>query len=130
MHSIYEALSKATFGWVAERYIKNFEPLKPHLKGARINVLLKTWVSMIFFSSVLSFLVSLAVVVWIGWFFDIYFLIHIIMIGFVPPLTAMFTFLTFYLYPMQRASGRASKISNNLPFAMNWRRPDRHFMGY
>lgn len=115
---VYDALSKAAFGRIAERYSKDFEPLKPYLKGARIRYLLKTWVSMTFFSSAVAYVASLALTAVIGLAFGFHYLIYIIMVAFLPVLAASFTFLSFYLYPMQRAKKRARSISNNLPFAI------------
>ncbi len=118
MHPIYERISKATFGWLVEKYIINFEPLKQHLRGARINVLLKTWVSVIFFTTLVTYIASLAAIIAIGFFIEIYILLYIIMLVFIPILAASFAFLVFYIYPMQMAKSRANSIENNLPFAI------------
>jgi flagellar protein FlaJ len=115
---IYDKLAKVTFGWLAEKYITDFEPLKPSLKGARIRVLLKTWVSMIFFTSALAYVSALAAVLAFGMFFKIFYLIYIIMLVFVPVLAASFAFLLLYVYPMQRSKARAGSIEKNLPFAI------------
>jgi len=114
----YQKISKACFGWLAESSIKNFEMLRPHLRGARIKILLKTWVSMIFFTSFLAYAVSLVAVVVTGMVFDIFFLLYFVMIAFIPVLAASFAFLIFYIYPIERAKGRAKSIENNLPFAI------------
>ncbi len=118
MHTLYERLAKATFGWLADSTIANFEPLKPHLKGARIKILLKAWVSLIFMSSFLAYFISLAAVIVFGFFFDVFYLIYWIMLIFIPILAASFIFLLLYVYPMQRAKSRAKSIENNLPFAI------------
>ncbi len=118
MHSIYEKISKASFGWLVEKNIESFEPLKQHIRGARINVLLKTWVSMTFFTSALVYIISLAFMLILGMFVDLYFLLYIVMVVFIPVLAASFTFLFFYVYPIQKAKSRANSIENNLPFAI------------
>jgi len=118
MPSIYEKVAKATFGWLAEKTIDNFDPLRPHLKGARIKVLIKIWVSVIFLSSFVAYFASLAAVLIFGMFFDIFYLIYWIMLIFIPILASAFTFLSLYVYPMQRAKSRAKSIENNLPFAI------------
>jgi archaellum biogenesis protein FlaJ (TadC family) len=118
MPQVYENLAKATFGWLAERYIKDFELLKPHLKGARISVLLKTWVSIIFLSSLIAYIASLAVVIFMGSLFEMFWLLYVVMVVFVPVLAASFTFLMLYVYPMQKARRRAGSIDNNMPFAI------------
>ncbi len=118
MHPVYERMSKATFGWLVEKYIESFEPLKHHIRGARINVLLKTWISMIFFTTVIAYFATLAAVITIGMFIEIFIFLYIIMIVFIPVLGASFVFLTLYIYPIQKAKSRANSIENNLPFAI------------
>ncbi|MCD6496121.1 MAG: type II secretion system F family protein [Candidatus Aenigmarchaeota archaeon] len=118
MLPLYEKLAKVSFGWLVEKYIENFEPLKQHLRGARINMLLKTWVSVIFFTTALSYIVTLAGVIALGFFVEFFPLLYIIMLVFIPILGASFTFLIFYVYPIQKAKSRATSINNNLPFAI------------
>ena len=118
MNRFYERLSKITFGWLGERYASSFESLKPYLKGGRISVLLKTWINMTFLTSFIAFFVSLAAVLIAGMFLEIFFLYYLLMLVFVPVLASAFTFMGFYLYPMQRAKSRASSIEKNLPFAI------------
>ncbi len=118
MHPIYERMSKAAFGWLVEKYIENFEPLKQHIRGARINVLLKTWVSVIFFTSLIAYLAALASVIVLGFFVEIFILLYIVMLVFIPVLAASFAFLLFYIYPIQKARSRANSIDNNMPFAI------------
>lgn len=118
MQSIYEKMAKTTFGWLVEKYIENFEPLKRHIRGARINVLLKTWVSVIFFTSLIAYFAALISVIVFGMFVEIFILLYIVMIVFIPILAASFAFLIFYVYPIQKAKSRANSIENNLPFAI------------
>ena len=118
MPSLYERMAKASFGWLAESTVTNFEPLKPYLKGARIKILIKAWVSIIYLSSVIVFFASLVAVLILGMLYDVYYLIYWIMLAFIPILGASFAFLTLYVYPMQRAKSRAKSIENNLPFAV------------
>lgn len=111
-------MAKASFGWLAESTVTNFEPLKPYLKGARIKILIKAWVSIIYLSAVMAFFASFVAVFILGMLYDIYYLIYWIMLAFIPILGASFAFLTLYVYPMQRAKSRAKSIENNLPFAV------------
>jgi flagellar protein FlaJ len=119
MHPLYEKLAQKAFGWLVENSTKDFEPLRQHIRGARINVLLKTWVCVIFLTSAIAYIVSLLAVITIfGLFIETFYLYYYIMIAFVPVLAASFTFLGFYLYPIQRSKSRASSIDNNMPFAI------------
>ena len=76
MPSLYERLAKVAFGWLAESTVANFDPLKPYLKGARIKILIKAWVSVIYLSSFLAFFSSLAAVLILGMVYDIFYLIY------------------------------------------------------
>jgi archaellum biogenesis protein FlaJ (TadC family) len=118
MHPVYEKTSRAAFGRLVDKYIVNFEPLKRHLRGARINVLLKTWVSVIFFTTMLAYFATLAAVIILGMFIEFFFLLFLVIIVFIPVLGASFTFLLMYMYPIQKARSRANSIENNLPFAV------------
>jgi archaeal flagellar protein FlaJ len=119
MYPLYEKMAKASFGWLVDSSMKDFEPLRPHLRGARINFLLKTWVCVIFFTSVLAYFIALAAVIVIfGYFVEIFYLYYYIILAFVPVLTASFTFMAFYLYPIQKSKSRAGSIENNMPFAI------------
>jgi flagellar protein FlaJ len=118
MPSLYERMAKASFSWLTEKTVIHFEPLKPYLKGARIKILIKAWVSIIYLSSVIAFFASLSFVIVLGFIFDIFYMIYWIMLVFSPILGASFAFLTLYVYPMQRAKSRAKSIENNLPFAV------------
>ncbi len=118
MHPLYERMSKQTFGWLVEKYIENFEPLKQDLRGARINVLLKTWVSVIFFTTMIAYFATLAAVIVLGMFIEFFYLMYIVMLVFIPVLGASFAFLTLYIYPIEKAKSRANSIENNLPFAI------------
>ncbi len=118
MHPVYEKMSKAAFGWLVEKYIVNFEPLKQHLRGARINILLKTWVSIIFFTTTVAYFATLAAVIVLGMFVEFFILLYMVIVVFIPILGASFTFLLMYMYPIQKAKSRANSIENNLPFAV------------
>jgi archaellum biogenesis protein FlaJ (TadC family) len=119
MHPLYEKLAQKAIGWLVENNMKDFEPLRQYIRGARINVLLKTWVCVIFFTSAIAYVASLvAVIVVFGFFVETFYLYYYIMLAFVPVLAASFTFLGFYLYPIQRSRSRAGSIDNNMPFAI------------
>jgi archaeal flagellar protein FlaJ len=119
MHPLYEKLAQKAFGWLVENNTKDFEPLRQHIRGARINVLLKTWVCVIFLTSVIAYVLAFAMVIVVfGFFIETFYLYYYIMLAFVPVLVAAFTFLGFYLYPIQRSKSRASSIDNNMPFAI------------
>ncbi|MFH1445666.1 MAG: type II secretion system F family protein [Nanoarchaeota archaeon] len=115
----YKRLSVAFFGTIVEKYIKNFEQLNPHIKGANIRMLLKTWVSIIFMSSFIAFFASLFAVAIIGFLLGFDLLTFIYFLISVPILAGAGTGILFYVYPIQKASSIKSSIDNNLPFALS-----------
>ncbi|MEM5871804.1 MAG: type II secretion system F family protein [Candidatus Aenigmatarchaeota archaeon] len=107
------------FGWVVEKYIESFRPLEPHLKNANIKILLKAWVCMIFFSTMLSFIASFVLIyVLLTYFIEVEIYIYIFSVIFFPVFIASLVFIFFYLYPIQKEKSRKSSIETNLPFAI------------
>jgi len=115
---VYKRISVRLFGNFVEKYVDHFEPLKPHLNGAGIQILLKTWVCMIIFGTVAIYLVSLIVSLAVVIIIDFGFMFFIYVIIFIPILAASFAFVLFYIYPIQKANSIKGEIDNNLPFAL------------
>jgi flagellar protein FlaJ len=114
----YKKIAVRLFGKIVDKYIEHFEPLKPHLNGAGIQILLKTWVCIILFGTISIFLVSLLISFVVVMLFDFGMLFFIYVIVFIPILAASFAFMFFYIYPIQRANSIKGEIENNLPFAL------------
>lgn len=114
----YKELSVLIFGGLADRYMNDFKRLKPHISGAGIQILLKTWVCIIFMTSLLAFFGSLAATIILGLVLNIDMFLFTYLAVFVPILTAAFTFLIFYTYPIQKSKSIEKNIENNLPFAL------------
>jgi flagellar protein FlaJ len=118
LYKIYKKLSMVFFGWAAERCMKSFKKLEPHLKNANINILLRTWIAVIFFT---TFIIGVAS------FFAVYFVltsliklpvvIHVFCMVFFPIMSSAITFVFFYIYPIQKEDSLEKNIDNNLPFA-------------
>lgn len=119
MHSVYRKISLVLFGSLVEKYIASFRPLEPHIKNASMKILLKTWVSMLFLSTLLSFVASFIAIYFVVTFLiSVEFYIYIFSIIFFPIFVASIVFIIFYLYPVQREKARQRSIENNLPFAI------------
>lgn len=118
MKANYKSLSVASFGWLADKYIGTFKSLEAHLRRAGIRVLLKTWVSMMFLTTVLVFIGSLLTIMVMNVLFDFgaFFFLYL---GLAPILAACGAFVIFYLYPMELESEKRNSIENNLPFAIS-----------
>jgi flagellar protein FlaJ len=113
----YRRLSVRLFGNVAKRSV-SFSSLKPHLMGANINILLETWIAMVYMATAIVYLASLAAVLAVSAFvlFDEITFLYIII--FVPVMVASIVLLFLYIYPVQRSSKIRNSIDNNLPFAL------------
>lgn len=115
--TIYKRLSVILLGGLADRVMPSFQPLQVHLRNANIRVLLKTWLCVLFLTSILALIGTLVAVLAASAFFDLgaMFLVYVL---FTPILVAAFTFIIFYIYPMETEKSRMSNINNNLPFTI------------
>jgi flagellar protein FlaJ len=119
MLSFYKKLAVAFFGGITEKYMESFKPLEPHIKNANMKILLKTWVSLILFTSVIFFIITFILTYSVlTLFIEVESYIYIFTIIFLPIFVASVTFIIFYLYPVQRENSRRNNIENNLPFAI------------
>jgi flagellar protein FlaJ len=119
MLSIYKKLSLIFLGDLVDKYISSFKPLEPHIKNANMKVLLKTWVSMLFLTTFITFIISLiSIYVLLTFLIEVEIYIYVFSILFFPVFVASIVFIIFYLYPVQRENSRQKSIENNLPFAV------------
>ncbi len=119
MFSFYKRVSLLFFEGMVNKYIENFRPLEDHMKKSRMRILLKTWVSMIFMTSVIALIASfVGIYVFLTYFFEVHFMIYVFSIIFFPIMIASIVTIIFYVYPSQKERGIESSIENNLPFAI------------
>jgi len=118
MLSVYKKLSLSVFGRVADRFSSSFLVLKPHLMKSGIGILLRTWVAVILTSVLLVYVISLASVLLLSVFIYMDFVTFFYLSVFVPIMLAAMTFMTFYLYPIQKARSLERSIETDLPFAL------------
>ncbi|MEE9323898.1 MAG: type II secretion system F family protein [Candidatus Aenigmarchaeota archaeon] len=119
MTSLYKKLALIFFGDLVEKYIDSFRSLEPHIKNANMKVLLKTWVCMLFFTTFISFIISIISIYGLLTFLvEVEFYIYIFSVVFFPVFVASIVFVFLYLYPIQKENSRKKSIENNLPFAV------------
>lgn len=119
MLDFYKKLSVLFFGGVADRSLSSFKPLEPHLKKAKINILLKAWVSMIFFTTVVILVASSMIIYFsLTYLVQIDIFMYVFSIVFLPVFVASVVFIIFYLYPVQKENSIKDSIENNMPFAI------------
>ncbi len=114
----YKRLSVTIFGGLVDRWIENFKPLKHHIMAANIRILLKTWVCMIFLTSTLAFLGAFIAAIILHSLFEFDWLMSVYIWIFVPVLSGLFTFLIFYIYPIQKSNSIKNSIEKDIPFAL------------
>jgi len=117
MHT-YKKLSLKCFGWLADRSLASFKSLEPPLRSSGINMLLKAWVSIIYFSVFIAYVFSLASVLLLSTVFAFDIIQFIYFTLFLPVLVASLVFVILYLYPAHKAKSIKKSIDANLPFAL------------
>ncbi|MFB6075662.1 MAG: type II secretion system F family protein [Candidatus Aenigmatarchaeota archaeon] len=107
-------------GGLGNETIDFFKSIKRPLDQSNIKILFRTYVSIIIFSSILTF-ISLSLTVLIVFYFLLEFnLVWVLSGSFLAGMTgSMVAFFLMYFYPIQKASHRKKSIVTNLPFAIN-----------
>ena len=118
MEPLYKT-SEALFGGVAKKYESSFISIKPFLVSASLNVVLKTWVSLLLMCSLIAYAAAFTAIIalYVLMPFAIELLIYLLFI--VPTLSAAFTFAGLYVYPQQRTKSIEKQIEVDLPFALS-----------
>ncbi len=119
MWDAYKNLAVRLFGSISQRTAGSFMTLKPYLRGSQMGVMLNTWVSITYFSTLLSYIISAAAIAVIGVVLAFGGLTLAYLLLFGPVMAASFVFVFFYVYPVQKASKIRNSIDNNLPFALS-----------
>jgi flagellar protein FlaJ len=114
----YRGLSVRLFGRLAKRSASGFSSLRPHIIGASLNMLLETWIAVIYLTTILAYFASLAAVLAVSYFIQFDLMTFIYIVVFSPVMAASLVFFFFYIYPVQKSSSIRNSIDNNLPFAL------------
>lgn len=115
----YSGLANILFGDYVDQYADAFADLRTHLVKANINVLFRTYVSIMFLSSILTFIATFAATGVALYNLQLPLLLSVVLIFAVPFIIATIVLVALYYYPSQRARQREASIENNLPFALN-----------
>jgi flagellar protein FlaJ len=115
----FRNLSAKIFGGLADKYTPSFLFVKPYLLQADMKIPLKTYLSLVFFTTFIAFLLSVAAVIVFTAFFKVGSLfLRIVYTIFLPFLVSILTFAGGLLYPIQKANQRRKSIETNLPFVL------------
>lgn len=114
----YKKLAIRLFGKLGKRNENKFANLKPHLISADIKILLDEWISLTFFTTLIVFLAALIAVPTVGLLLGAGTILIVLLTIAVPLFAAGFTFLLFYIYPIQKEKKIGRNIELNMPFAV------------
>lgn len=106
------------FGGLADRYSEMFTFVKISLPKADIKIPFRTYMSMVFLFSSISFVLSLAILGTILGVVNVSILMRIAYLIFLPLLMASVIFLLLTFYPYQKTLSRKKNIESNLPFVL------------
>lgn len=116
----YKGLASSIFGNLVDSYSDSnvFLIVKTNLPKADMKIAFRTYMSIVFFISILVYLTSFIPVfitlkfIQVSPFFEILFYI------FIPVISAVIAFLVSIIYPYNKAYSRKRDIETNLPFAL------------
>ncbi len=80
----YKRLSVRAFGSLAQKSGRSFSSLKPHLMGAGMNVMLESWIAIIYMTTIITYIASLAAVVALSSFVLFDFMTFVYIVVFIP----------------------------------------------
>ncbi len=115
----YKGLATYLFGGIVDRYGSAFSFVKESLPKAGMKIPFRSYMSMVFFTSVIVYFLGLGIVYYI--FLNIIpvslvlFLIYLI---FIPTLISMTVFFSLCFIPYQRKISKKRDIETNLPFVL------------
>ena len=105
------------------RVLPQFKDVHTHLKKSGIRISFKAYISMMFLTSIIVFVVSLGVLpfllpILLG--FELISVANLLLSVMFAGLGFVFTFILFYIYPGIMASNRKIPIETNLPYITNF----------
>jgi flagellar protein FlaJ len=107
-----EGWSFRLFGSIAPAFLRNVFEFKEHLKRADIKIYPETYVSLMFFTALLTFPVSISAIV-------LLYFTKIIPLVFLVPMPA-YVMIGFIVMPLSKASERAAVLEREVPFAATY----------
>lgn len=118
----FKGLATSVFGRLVDKYSYVFMPFKDTLLMANIKMPFRTYVSVIFFTSALVYVASLAVLIVVlsilGQYLEISLMMTVVYAMFVPMVNAIACFGVLLYFPYQKAVSRRRSIETNLPFVL------------
>lgn len=125
----YLKLSNRFFQTNAKKLLNegNFKSLAVEIKRANLDILTETYIAMILFTTALSFIVSIFVMLFFLFFnfsstsiiaaYSGNILMRLVKVIFIPVVIPLATFLFLYIYPSTEKDSISKRIERELPFA-------------
>jgi flagellar protein FlaJ len=115
----YRGLATLIFGGFIDKYANFFLPVKESLPKADIRIPFRTYMSIVFLSTTISYVASIvALVILLNTVFHVTLVMQIMYYMFIPLLVSLVCFVTISFYPNQRMVSRRKNIEMNLPFVL------------
>lgn len=116
----YKGLATLIFGGLIDKYSDLFAVIKDALPRANIKTSFRAYMSMVFLSSLITYLVSFLVVLMfmVILAIKIPIITSIIYIIFIPLLASIVCFILLLFYPYQKMTSRRKNIETTLPFVL------------
>lgn len=118
-YALIKGLGARLFGRWADKYSSAFEPIRKSLSASGMKILFRTYVSLIFFLSVLGFLGSLFMSFMLAMMLNVEVATAVLESFGMSAAAALVIFVMAYLYPISMANTRKRSIDANMPFAIN-----------
>ena len=106
------------FGNLADKYSDKFINVKESLITSDTKILFRTYLSLMFFTTVLTFISTFLLTLFFVMLIRLDVLLSIIGLIVMPSFFASVVFMLIYIYPVTVAENRKRDIEANLPFAM------------
>lgn len=117
MNIAFSSIATLIFGGIADKVVKSFEFLREPIKKAGMKTALRTYISMMFFLTMMSGIGSTVAIVILNIFLSLPGLLGAF-VYFIPPITVLSTFAYSMIYPTMKFMDRKKSIEANLPFAL------------
>lgn len=119
MFKNYKRLAVVLFGWVPDEYPSFFESIRLNLRRSGLRLSLRSYVSMICLTALISYVASFIASIFLLFFvLELNIFLKILALVFFPFITGVMVFIFGIYYPHQRVMSRRKNVETNLPFAV------------
>jgi len=114
----YKGTATSMFGWVVDKYPNLFVKIKETLPKADIRITFKSYMSMVFLTSMIAYIGSLFALLLALNIVKISLMMRVMYTLFVPLTIAIMCFVFMSFLPYQKVLSRRRSIETNLPFVL------------